>query len=369
MIDVNTGYKFIAAVSLTVALFSCGSPANSGISHRDVLNKLDAIQAQLAELQVAEDEGCSTEAFLNGECAANQVPDDASAYTTFCISQGSAVDLGAEFAVSLDYGLELGGGWAEVGDVKATANLTTPVWLAPAPAVFVTVPSGYSAGGSFGIGRGMDTCVDVPIELSPTQVDQLVATINAANEDGAKYERRLGRVLDFAETRTISSLPIKPQSVGYQKFQPRWNEDDAFDIADAAVDRFLSGSFAEKPNREFGSSVFGDQIFLDLATSLDLPQHILNLIEDPLHPMHGIRPMSNLGSVCSDGGITADVRSRFDGIDNLCATMEGLPSFVSIKNAFNRIPNLPTAAQVQARVRTVVCNNVVLSSFGLANCP
>ena len=121
------------------------------------------------------------------------------------------------------------------------------------------------------------------------------------------------------------------------------------------------------PNKEFGSNVFGDPIFLDLASSLDLPKYMLDLIEDPLNPMQGIAPLSNLSSACADGGITSDIRNRFPGIENLCANLEGLPSFGTIKSAFNRVPNLPTAAQVRSEVKTVICNNATLSV--LSNCP
>lgn len=367
MNESSSGYKIIAAVSLTAALFSCGTPGNTSVSNQEVLDKLNDIEAQMSDLQLAESEKCSTEAFLSDECATNQLPDGASAYTTFCISQGSGVELGAEYAVGLDYGIELGPGWAEVADVKFTGNMTTPAIVGIPPALWGFSPTGISAGGSFGIGRGMDTCVDVPIELSAAQADRLLATISAANEDGAKYERRVGRVLDYADTRTNSGLALKSQSTGYSKFQPRWNEDDAFDIAESAVDRFLSGSFTQIPSKEFGSNVFGDPIFLDLASSLDLPKQMLDLIEDPLNPMQGIAPLSNLSSACADGGITTDVRNRFAGIDNLCTNLEGLPSFGSIKKAFNRVPSLPTASQVKAEVKTVICNNSTLSV--LSNCP
>ena len=107
MISINTGYKFIAVVSLSYALFSCTSPVESQ-SNSEVLAKLDAIDAKIDELSStlglvhaavepapADIGACSIQEVIEqnfAECDPTKIPQEVAATTTYCIEQGRSGD-------------------------------------------------------------------------------------------------------------------------------------------------------------------------------------------------------------------------------------------------------------------------------------
>lgn len=367
MKDSNTGYKLIAAISLTAALFSCSVPSNGDndvviqmlrhiqLQQRDIDSKLASVSERITNI-----EGCSTEAFLNDDCADGELPNDVSAYTTFCISQGSGIDLSAGYAVSSVSSAQLGLGWGEVLEAEIAVELDFPVVVTPLGPIppFYPLPSEISIAGDFGLSKGFDVCVDLPVEANSDQAEMVAQLVRDINVDASKYQRRYGRVLTYAETRTDSSLPIKPQRKIARNFTPQYNAENSFDIAEAAIDRFMSADFTGFSGNH-GGEMFRDPIFIDLATSLELPQPLLDLIDDPFNPMAGLRPTGGLASACDNFGFTMELRNQYPGIDDVCGNIETLPSFNSITTAFNRIPNLPTAATV----RNWICDNVTLGAL------
>ena len=289
MVSTSSGYKIIAIASLTYALFSCTSPVESQ-SNSEVLAKLGAIDAKIDALSTAleqvssavqpdDDEvsACSIQEVIDQDftdCDPSRIPQDVAAMTTYCIEQGRSGEIGAQYAVRLNTDIDLGAGWPNVVWGKVTAKLETPV---PSP-IAVPYPNEVSASGSISLGRGLEICVDIPITaLEADQVAQIHDLVRGVNEGQGTYSRRTGRLLNFAARRT----PVAVANVAASNVQGKLaaeDSDDAFDIADAAIEKLIAGDFQPVGS---GSFLFADPVFQDLVSALDVPKPAADTIFDP----------------------------------------------------------------------------------------
>jgi len=369
--DVNTGYKVIALVAVFSAIYSCSSSVSSQ-SERSTAAQLvamrqsiDALSTQVADLstQVAAVNGCSTESFLAGTCD-GELPDAVSLSTTYCISQGRGVQLGAKLALEMGFELEGGGGWPNVLWGKGTAKATGPVVLATPPFI---LPSEMGGEASASLGKGLDICVDVPIVPTAeqkTQIEDLVRGVNVASGIQAKYQRRANRLLNYAARRTpvaTANLAAAGALKGSVAFSRAPEEaDDAFDIADEAVERFLANGFQPQAR---AADIMADPIFADLATSLDLPEQLTSIIQDPQQIFAGIQQVTP-STACATLGIDASLRSQHPQLNNICNRIANLPSDQAVQNVAgtvsavrNRVNSIWTASQL----RSFICDNVTLA--------
>lgn len=378
-------YKLIAIASLAFALFSCTQSASSD-DDAEVLAKLDGIAVQLdaltarldtlttevEEVQVAvrsEPPGqrpCTIDEIISqvlDGCDPNQLPEDVSVSTTWCIQQGRSGSLGASYKLQAEYELDLGGGWPNVIWGKLTGNVKTPPVIGVGP-VAIPLPNEIAAGGAMSLGRGLGICVDVPIRsLEAAEVAQVHALVRGVN-DGGKYTRRTGRVLNYAARHTpIAEANLLGVDAGFSKTQFEAG-DDSFDIADAAMERLTNGEFTSVTSS--GTQIFQDPTFQELAGALELPQPVLDTIADADRIFNATKTIgqSNIATACDDFGISAAVRARFPAIANQCARFGIYPNINAtldfpgrVSNVLNRVNAMYTASGL----RNFVCGNVVLS--------
>ena len=247
---VNQGYKLIAVLCVSYTLYSCADSAQTAdpevLAKLDVLEaKIDALTTSMAQVQTAvqsapvADRPCTVEEVVAQNytnCDQNKVPDGVSTATTYCINQGRAGQLGAQFKIETEGRLELGGGWPNAIWGKLTGHAKFPAAIANIP-----IPNEFSAAGAMSLGRGLNICVGIPITaIDATQVAQIHDLVRGVNESGGKYNRRTGRVLNYAARRT----PIATASLAASdRFAKPYFEDadDSFDIADAAIESLIDG--------------------------------------------------------------------------------------------------------------------------------
>lgn len=366
MFDFNNGYKMIAVAAVTGALFSCNSNVVSQNNQQyDIITRLDSIDSRLTSI-----EGCGTQDYLDGLCDPGELPSDMAVTTTFCTEQGRGLELSASYGVQTNVEVELGAGWPSVGWVKGTDKLNVPGVIAIGP-VPIVLPSDVSGTGAVNIGSGLEICVDLPIEPTDEQklmIADLLEGVNVKQGLQAKYNRRTNRLLNFAALRTPLAAPTLPV-LGTAKSNISFIEDtdDAFDIVDDAVERFMSDGF--QPNGS-AARIMGDPIFSDLASSLDLPQQVRNMITDPQHIFNNVQQVS-LANSCAKLGFDGAARGRFPEINKLCNRIEGLPNDQLVRNVaayVNSTRNRVGAMYTAAQTKNFICDNVSLSIASIFNC-
>ena len=372
MKDVNTGYKLVALVAVSWAVYSCNSSVDSqergtSAQHAALREAIDALTAQVSELvsrvDTRDGAGCSTADFLEGSCA---FPDDASMSTTFCFSQGRALDLSGKFAVEANLEFDGGAGWPNVLWAKANGKVTAPFILSLPPFVFPTEIAGQAGGG---LGRGVDICVDVPIVPDDGQkalLADLVTGVNIESGIQAKYRRRANRLLNFAALRTPVAQPnlnapganTGPAVAG----RSAEDADDAFDVADDAVERFMANAFQPQVR---ATDIMADPIFRDLAASVDLPEQVAMIIADPQQILGGLQSVT-AANACSALGVDASLRSRFPDLNAICTRIAGLPSDGMLKTVGSNVSSIQNRVNdmyTATGLRNFVCNNVTLAAL------
>lgn len=374
MNDINMGYKLIALVAVFSAVYSCSSSVSSQ-SERSTAAQLaslrdavDALTAQVTTLssQVTATAGCSTEDFLANRCGQDELPNDISLSTTYCISQGRGVQLGATLALEMGFELEGGAGWPNVLWGKGTAKATGPVVLTAPPFV---LPSTMGGEASASLGKGLDICVDVPIaptQEQKTQIADLVRGVNVGSGIQAKYQRRANRLLNYAARRTpIATANFS--AAGSLKSTATFSRapeeaDDAFDIADEAAEQFLANGFQPQAR---AADIMADPIFAQLATSLDLPAQLTSIIQDPQQIFAGIQQVTT-ADTCTTLGIDASLRSQHPQLNAVCGRIENLPADQTVQNVAGTVAavrNRVNAMWTASQLRTFVCSNVTLAVF------
>lgn len=360
MTDLTTGYKVIAAVSLTVALFSCDttgytgdSAALAGRSHNIILNKLRDVENTLIALNERLDdiEGCPNESFLNGECAPDELPNEAAVYSTFCIQQGRKLELGAEYAGGLEVEVELGPGWAAALHAEAKGEVDFPFFTPPVPPVIppLPVPTEAKIGVEGELGRAMEICVELPVELSDddkARLYQLALDINDPDIDttvdrqAGKFQRRAGRILNYAAVRIPGDQrKVEMQKSAFAVAHANQDVDGEFDRADAAGDDLLDNGFGAVSE---GLDVFRDGNVRELLATLEIPVEVSSFMNDP-ERMFNALPEIRGGEgpiLCNDVGISAGFRGRKGRLDGVCTRLENLPDFARVRNAPDTISQL-----------------------------
>lgn len=373
---VNTGYKFIAVVSLSYALFSCSSTVESQ-SNSDLLAKLNAIEAKIDALTGTVDQvqttvlttsapagTCSLQEVIDqnyASCDPGKIPEDVAATATYCIAQERSGELGAQYAVGLNTDIDLGAGWPQVVWGKVTAKLETPV---PSP-IALPYPNEVSAAGSMSLGRGLEICVDIPIHaLEPSQITQIHDLVRGVNEGQGTYSRRTGRLLNYAARRTPVAVANKASANVSGKLEIE-DADDAFDIADAAIEKLLAGDFQPVSS---GPEMFSDPIFQDLIGALELPTPVTDTILDPERIFDALKIIrqSEMANVCNTMGISASSVSRSPALSNQCARFGIYPNIQAqwdaaefVRQARDRVNAMYTASGI----RSFMCSNIALAVF------
>jgi hypothetical protein len=291
-------------------------------------------------------------------CDDTLLPDGVSASTTYCINQGRAGQLGATYKLEPAFEIELGGGWPNAIWGKLTGKTKIPpvVPIGPVPVPF---PNEINAGGAVSLGRGLSICVQIPItELDVAMNAQIHDLVRGVN-DGGKYSRRTGRVLDYAAVRTPIATPTFVGSSGVQSKTMFQDTDDAFDVADNAMERLIDGDFLQAEN---GLMLFKDPVFQDLIASLEVPLPALDTINDPDRILGIFRTIgqSNIADTCQTMGITAASRARFPALANQCDRFGIYPNINRTLNAPNLVTNIQSNVST---LRTWMCNNIALGLF------
>jgi hypothetical protein len=381
---INAGYKLIAVASLSYALFSCTSSVQSQ-SNSEVLARLDAIEAKIDALTASvstvetsvrggagNSRPCTVQEVIDqnySACDQAKVPEGVSTATSYCINQGRAGQLGGAFKIEPEGVAELGGGWPNAIWGKITGKIKFPAAIPVGP-VAIPLPNELTAGGSVSLGKGLNICVGIPVTaLDASQVAQIHDLVRGVNETGGKYNRRTGRVINYAALRTPVAQINLATNDSYTKAQVE-DADDAFDIADAAIESLIDGDFLVSGR---GPMLFADPVFVDLASSLDLPTPMLDTINDPERVFDILQTIgqSNIASTCDVMGITEGSRARSPALANQCARFALYPN---INNALN---SLDFVADVRTRVnsmytasglRSFMCSNITLAVFA-PNCP
>jgi hypothetical protein len=368
--DVNAGYKLIAIVAVGWSLYSCSNSAESigpGWSPQgfeQLRSAIAALDGRLNEMNaaIAELQGCSTTAFLNGECS--DLPQDASLTTTYCIEQGRGAELSAELAVDLGAEIELGAGWPNVGWGKATGKATIPVGVAVIP-----LPTSVGGEAATHLGRGLEICAEVPIEPDDDQlalIKDLVRGVNVQHGAGlqAKYRRRADRLLNYAARRTpiavTNALANVQSKSGHVRAYAMEESDNAFDVAEEAVERFLEGGFQQQLR---AGGILADPIFTDLASSLDLPQQVTSMISNPQQVLGRLQNFST-ANACANLGVDEAIRAGFPNLASFCNMLAQLPADQNLKNVSQ---NVSTVLGVVTTVRNSV-NSLANRVCGLLGC-
>ena len=317
----------IAIVGLLCALVSAPGHSKEDKDRKQdkldrILERLDAIESKLNE------------------------PPSATTSATFCISQGRGLELGADWAGEMKLEFEGGLGWAQVGDVKITASPSLPVVVPigiPPFAVPLPVPTEAKIGVKGGIGRMMDICIDIPITLSPddeARLADIAFDINAktgnAFPDKGKFQRRAGRILNYAAVRVPGNqrsimASVDPAAVGTTDA----DAEIEFDRADLAIDNLMDNGLGAISGRE-GLMVFQDGNVRELLATLSVPAGVRTFMDAPRnHIFDGLPDLSGgiRNLTCDELGVSTAMRSDRMRLDGLCNRLESLPTFERAHNA------------------------------------
>lgn len=389
MADTAFGYKAVAVVSFVIAVLSCESNSNSVAADPEVLARLDTIDQTLATLQASVDSlqtsvssvqaavapaggarQCTLEEFIDnslpdGTCDKSQFPEGVGVSTTYCIDQGWGLELGGAYKLEANYDVDAGAGWPNVLWGKITGKAKTSVF-----STTVGVwPSEIAAGASTGLGRGLSICVDVPMTLTQDQVNLIRDLVFGVNQSDGTYSRRTNRLLNYAARRTpvaeATPFPNQLNKMGGLSAMAMAPEDDdnAFDLVDDAIERFVNGQFNRPTN---AVTLFQDPVFTDLASSLELPSQIRDGIADPARVFEVLRPINagNIANTCNEMGFDANLRARFPNLDTQCLRLAQLPNYTAHKGMTARLGSMYTASGL----RNFICSNVTLALLS-PNCP
>ena len=267
--------------------------------------------------------------------------------------------------MGLNTDIDLGAGWPNVVWGKVTANLETPV---PSP-IAIPYPNEVSASGSMNLGRGMEICVDIPITaLEADQIAQIHDFVRGVNEGQGTYSRRTGRLLNYAARRTPIAVANKATLNVNGKLTVE-DSDDAFDIADAAIEKMIAGDFQPVSS---GSLFFADPVFQELVSALEIPTPAVDTIFDPERTFEALTVIgqSNIADACNTMGISASSRARSPALANQCARFGIYPNIQAqwdaaalVRQARDRVNQIYTASGL----REFMCSNVALAVFS-PNC-
>jgi hypothetical protein len=293
------------------------------------------------------------------DCDATLMPDGVATSTTFCIDQRRSGQLGTSFKIEPGIEVEIGGGWPNAIWGKLTGKAIIPPVI-PVGAVPIPLPNELHASGDMSLGRGLSICVDVPIStLEPDQIAQIHDLVRGVN-DGGKYVRRTGRVLNYAAVRTPVASRTFSAANAYDSGKPMFEgADDSFDIADAAVDRLIDGEFLQPQN---GLMLFQDPVFQDLIGALDVPTPAIDIINDPDRVLGIFNTIgqSNIANTCQTMGITDESRARFPALANQCDRFGIYPNISRSLNSANTLVNVQSSL---SSLRTWMCDNISLGLF------
>jgi hypothetical protein len=168
----------VAIIGFAITQVPMSNAQNSGNGrnpNQEILDKLALIESKIDDL------------------AGEQVT------ATFCISQGREAGLGADWIVTADTEWEAGLGWAEVFSGEGTAEVKIPVFPLPSETALKTGAS---------LGRGMDICIDLPLEMGPTDtalLAELAQTTSCRTSSGPS-------TTSARSTRSCTSRPTRTSS-------------------------------------------------------------------------------------------------------------------------------------------------------------
>lgn len=278
--------------------------------NQEILDRLDSIEAKIDAL------------------AGEQVT------ATFCISQGRELGLGADWIVTADTEWEAGAGWAEVFSGEATAEVKIPAGPIPSE-------TAINVAGSHG--RNFNICVDLPLEMGPTDtalLAELAAAINSKADDfpnRGKFQRRAHRLLNYTkrrvpgvQTRTI----MEPAFAGNIAAEEPDGAEDEFDRMDEAVGNLLAGGLAGD-GTPLGFLRNAD--LRNVVTSFgELPSNITMMVDDPEQLWNPLSDAISNGGIdnmrCETFGLDAGVRNQKPGLNNLCTRLESFPEFAQVES-------------------------------------
>lgn len=312
---VGTFAFLLALAQASLGQNNNANPGNNGQAqnpNQEILDRLNELEAKIDDL------------------GAEQVT------ATFCISQGRALDLGAEWAFEGRVEAEVGVGWAEVFSGEATGEFKFPFLL----------PSKVAANVNGVHGRNFDICVDLPIELGPTDtalLAELANDINVKADDfpnRGKFQRRTHRLLNYTKLR-VPGIQIRTDAeqsfTGLAAFtEAEEGTDDEFDIVDDAIENLLSNGL-KGDGSLFG--VFKNTDVTNLVGSFDaLPNDVASLIANPSQLLDPFSDVANGGIDnidCASFGFDQTLRMQKPGLDKLCKRLEGFPDFERVENVLS----------------------------------
>lgn len=264
---------------------------------------------------------------------------------TFCISQGRGAELSAAFGAEFEVEVKLGGGWTSALYATATPELDIP-FLIPNPIfpfIPIPVPTETKIELKGGLGRGTDICVELPVSLSPedqARLEQIATDINSntTDEDPGKFQRRAGRILQYADRR-VPPLRQTLAANSLADFQAEQDMSSEFDRSDMAGDSLLDNGFGSMSE---GLDIFRDGNIRELLATLEMPFEVVNFMNDPERIFNGLPDLRGGGGplFCNDAGISGAMRSRNERLDRFCSRIEDLPSFDKLRKVPNTIDTL-----------------------------
>jgi len=357
----GTLFFFAASAKLSLAQNGDANPNNNGQAqnpNQEILQKLSELENKIDAL------------------GAEQVT------ATFCISQGRELGIGAEWAFTAPVEWEGGLGWAEVGDVKVTWSPSHPAPIPTPLGIPIILPSEFDIGIGGSLGRNMDICIDIPIEMGPTDtalIAELATDINAKANDfpnRGKFQRRAHRLLNYTKRRIpgIQTRTASASSNFSVASEPEQGAEDEFDRIDEAVENLLaSGIKGDGSESPFG--ILREQNVRNLVVSFsELPVDISNFAVNPeqiFDPMSK-RFSGSFGDLsCDDYGIDTQFRINKPGLNNLCERLENLPDFDQIESvlsgdmiadlfdAIDALTITSSAANVSSAYKTAFCKTII----------
>jgi len=292
--------------------------------------KIDVMLGKLRRLE--KQLNCDIDAYLEGACDENP----ASATASFCISQSSALDMGLEYAIGAPTEWEGGLGWAEVVDVKASIAPVHPTLLVSpvgAPIPIAVLPNTVSVGAAGDIGRGIDVCVDIPIQLGREDTATLARLSRDMNTprlsfDRSKFQRRAQRVVSFADRRIPNELSGDDVEI-------------EFDRTDVSATALMDEGWEAPDVASGGFRAFKDNNVVELLETLDMPTTARTLLSDPEEIM-GALPDSIADLDCEFFGADQMLRAERPRLDQLCNELESLPDFERVRDGLESIADLPS---------------------------
>jgi hypothetical protein len=245
-----------------------------------------------------------------------------------------------QYAVGVEGELELGVGeeaTPAIAELKGDASF--PLVLPP-PLLPIPIPTEVALDLGTSHGRGMEICVDLPVELGPRDEGLLMELATDINGHGlldrgardfpnrGKFQRRAHRVLNYAKRRVpgIQSRLNSEESLESDADAP----DDEFDVMDRSIRNLRGWGLEASAN---GTGVFRDANVAGFVAAFDEAKDLRDFMNDPDQIFSGL-PDQPLRSIsCLDLGVT-DLRSRIPRLDALCDELALLPSFDVITNSF-----------------------------------